>query len=144
MDKEDSFVRSPHLLAKKHSSVRRILFRRSYRVDGIPSHCSSLLRVHAVLSRFVQDRDAHVTIRVNIWMPDVRSKFHLRRSVGVCLRELELAIENTSFTVLEENVNQSTAQPETLVNEHVKPQPTKIGTASWHLSQNVVRMATGK
>lgn len=32
-------------------------------------------------------------------MPDWRYEFHLRRSVGVRLRELELAIENTALTV---------------------------------------------
>ena len=32
-------------------------------------------------------------------MPDRRYEFHLRRSVGVRLRELELAIENTALTV---------------------------------------------
>jgi hypothetical protein len=70
-------------------------------VDGIPSHGGSLLGVRGVVSRLVQDRDANVPIWVHVGMPDRRCKCHLGRSVGVVLRELELAIENASLTVLQ-------------------------------------------
>ena len=72
-------------------------------MDGIPSHGGSLLGIRRVVSRLVQDRDAYVPIGVHVGMPNRRCKRHLGRSVGVVLRELELAIENASLAVLQKS-----------------------------------------
>ena len=73
-------------------------------MDRVPSHRSSLLRICGVVTRGVQDRDAYVTIWVDVGVPDVCDELHLGWMVGVVFWELELAVENASLTVLQKTL----------------------------------------
>jgi hypothetical protein len=79
--------------------------------DWSPSFLCSLLSIHGVHTWGVKDRNANLSIRVNIWMPHLSFESHLRRVVGIVVWELELRLKIPSFIEgvfwpLEDNVPQ--------------------------------------
>ena len=59
-------------------------------------HCRFLL-IENVLAWRVKNRDAHASIRIDIWVPHVLLEFHSRGLIGEIFREKKSRCEVTGF-----------------------------------------------
>jgi len=65
-------------------------------MDGKPA-LTRILISEIVCARFVQDRNAHVALLVDVGMPNLGDELHLGRTQWIVFGESELAVEETSF-----------------------------------------------